>query len=67
MSKTSKTPNLDVLRNFGKLAEELKNKPCSAEFWEELDRYSDKLHKKQEKERKSYEMSYEKFHQPYTI
>jgi len=67
-SKTpSKTPHLDALRNFGNIAEELRNNPPSAEFWEELDRYSDKLHKKQEKERKSYKMSYEKFHQPFTI
>jgi len=59
--------HLDVLRNFGKLAEELKNKPLSADYWEKEAKMLDKLHKKQEAFNKSIQMSYEKYHQPFTI
>ncbi len=59
--------NLDILRNFGAIADELKNKPVSDDYWIKEQKMLDKLHEKQEKERKSYTMSYEKYHQPFTI
>ena len=67
MSKKKKKSDLEVLRNLGAIAEELKNSPASTEFWIELDKEMDKLHEEQERFNKSIQMSYEKFHQPFTI
>ena len=67
MSKKSKTPNLDILRSFGKLAEELRNTPTPMSYWIEEEKWMQKRMKKNREFNKSIEMSYEKFHQPYTI
>ena len=66
MSK-SKTPNLDALRNFGALAEELKNTPTPMSYWIKEDKWLAKEDEKNRKFNESIKMSYEKFHQPYTI
>jgi len=59
--------NLEILRNMGKLAEELENTVIPDSYWIEEAKMIDKLHEKQEKFNRSIQMSYEKYHQPYTI
>jgi len=59
--------NLEILRNMGKLAEELENTTIPDSYWIEEAKMIDKLHEKQEKFNRSIQMSYEKYHQPYTI
>ena len=63
MSKT----NLEILRDFGAIAEELKNRKVSHEYWEKEEKLLAELAEKHEEERKAIEMSYEKFIQPFTI
>jgi len=59
--------NLEILRNMGKLAEELKKNPTPDSYWIEEAKMIDKLHRKQEAFNRSIQMSYEKYHQPFTI
>ncbi len=59
--------NLEILKDFGKLAEELKNNPPSVEYWIEEEKWMAKRDEKNRKFNESIKMSYEKFHQPFTI
>jgi len=59
--------NLEILRNMGELAKELENTPIPDSYWEKEAKMLDKLHRKQEAFNRSIQMSYEKFHEPFTI
>ena len=59
--------NLDILRNFGSIAQELKNTPTSSDYWEKEEKWLSKEIEKQEKFNKSISMSEEKYHQRFTI
>ena len=59
--------NLDVLRNFGAIAEELKNKHTPNEYWAKEAKFLDKRNEENEKFIKSIQMSQEKYHQRFDI
>ena len=59
--------NLDILRNFSAIADELKNKRVSVEYWEKEEKRLAELMEQHERERKAIKMSPEKFRQPFTI
>ena len=59
--------NLEVLRNLSEILEELKNSPTSDAYWIEEQKDMDKREDEIEKFNKSIQMSYEKYHTPFTI
>ena len=62
-----KKSTLEMLKDFGSIAEELRNNPPSLEYWIEEDKLMAKRAKENEKFAKSIQMSYEKYHTPFTI
>lgn len=59
--------NLEILRNIGDIIEELKNSTTSQEYWIEEQKLMDKRDEENIKFNKSIQMSYEKYHEPFTI
>jgi len=59
--------NLDILRNIGDVAEELKNKRTSDAYWLEEEKWLSKRIEENEKFKKSITMSYETYKRRFTI
>ena len=60
--------NLYILRNIGYIVEQLKNsKPLPESYWIEEQKWMDKRNEENKKLNESIKMSYEKYHEPFTI
>jgi len=58
---------IEILKTFGEIAKKLKESPPSKEFWKRHNDLMKRIDKQQELERKSIEMSPEKYHQQFTL
>ena len=59
--------NLDILRDFGAIADELKNKRMSPEYWEKESKLINEMIERADKERRMIQMSPEKFRKPFDL
>lgn len=59
--------NLEILKNFGAIAEELKSNPTPDAYWIQEEKESRQRMEQNKKLQQSISMSNKKFHQPFSL